>query len=176
MSDIASEDMGPWLSDSDLDFVRRKVPMLYVDVVPVRTNEQGEVESIGLLLCGKDEGITRALVSGRVLYHEAIRDALVRHLEKDLGPMCLAQIPPTVTPFTIAEYFPTPGYAKYDERQHAVSLCYVIPVMGECNPSADMLDVSWFTPGEVRTRELQAEMSKSHAQILRQALAHVGHA
>ncbi|WP_259365217.1 NUDIX hydrolase family protein [Flaviflexus equikiangi] len=174
MSDIASGDMGPWLSPEDLEFVRRKVPMVYVDVVPIRTDEVGRVESIGLLLEAQNDGISRALVTGRVLYHESIREAIARHLEKDLGPMSLPQLPPSIAPFTVAEYFPTPGADKFDERQHAVSLCYIVPMLGECDPAADTLEVTWFTPGEVRTPELQAEMSESHAQILRQALGHMG--
>ena len=174
MSEIASEDMGPWLSPEELEFVRRKVPMVYVDIVPVRTDESGQVESIGLLLEAQDDGISRALVTGRVLFHETVREAIVRHLEKDLGPVALPQLSPSIQPFTIAEYFPTPGSGKYDERQHAVSLCYIVPVMGECGPAADTLEVTWFTPGEVRTPELQAEMNESLAQILRQALGQMG--
>ena len=166
--------MGPWLSPDELDFVRRKVPMVYVDVVAVRTDEVGNVESVGLLLEAQNDGISRALISGRVLFHETVREAISRHLEKDLGPMALPQLPACVTPFTIAEYFPTPGADKFDERHHAVSLCYIVPVLGECNPAADTLEVTWFSPGELRTPELQAEMRPSHAQILRQALAHLG--
>ena len=77
--------------------------MVYVDVVPVRTDERGEVESIGLLLGAQDEGISRFLVSGRVLFHETIREAISRHIEKDLGPMSLPQLPQNVVPFTVAE-------------------------------------------------------------------------
>ena len=50
----------------------------------------------------------------------------------------------------------------------------MIPVLGETNPSADMLELSWFTPGEVKTPELQSEMSSSHAQVLRQGLGYLG--
>lgn len=165
--------MGPWLSPDELEFVRRKVPMVYVDVVPVRTDERGEVESVGLLLGAQDDGISRALVSGRVLFHESIREAIARHIEKDLGPMSLPQLPQTIIPFTIAEYFPTPGSEMFDERHHAVSLCYIVPVLGECDPAADTLDVNWFTPGELKTPELQDEMTQSHARILRQAIAYL---
>ena len=93
----------------ELEFVRRKVPMVYVDIVPVRTDESGQVESIGLLLEAQDDGISRALVTGRVLFHETVREAIVRHLEKDLGPVALPRVSPSIQPFTIAEYFPTPG-------------------------------------------------------------------
>lgn len=175
VSDIASGDMGPWLSPEDLEFVRRKVPMLYVDIVPVRTSAVGEVEGIGLVLCAQGEGITRTLVSGRVLFHEPLRAAIARHIEKDLGPMALPQLPPTLLPFTVIEYFPTPGSDMHDDRQHAVSLCYIVPVAGECSPGHDTLEMGWFTPGEVLTAELQSEMSESHARLMRIALAHLGY-
>ena len=77
---------------------------------------------------GRDAGLGRALVSGRVLYHERVRSALLRHIEKDLGPLALPRLPVSPQPFTIAEYFPTPGVtAFHDPRQHAVSLAYVVP-------------------------------------------------
>lgn len=78
-----------WLSREDLDQAREKLPILYVDLVPVRVDERGTVTGIGLLLRVNEDGrITRELVSGRVLHHERLRDA-IRHVEKDLGPMAL---------------------------------------------------------------------------------------
>ena len=175
MSEIASDDMGPWLSPEELEFVRRKVPILYVDIVPIHLNDLGELDSVGLLLTAGDDGISRSIVSGRVLFHESIHDALTRHIEKDLGLMALPQLPPVLAPITIGEYFPTPGEKLYDSRQHAVSLVYAIPMAGDCAPESDALEFSWFTPAEVLTRELQAEMLPSHAQILRRVLAQLGH-
>lgn len=39
MSEIDSDAIGPWLPPEDLRFVREKVPMVYVDIVPVRLDE-----------------------------------------------------------------------------------------------------------------------------------------
>ncbi len=176
MSEIDSADMGPWLPPEELEFVRRKVPMTYVDIVPVRLDEVGALEAVGMLLCVSADTIVRTFPSGRILFHETIRDALVRHVEKDLGPMSLPQIPACVAPFTVGEYFPTPGEGWHDPRQHAVSLAYIIPMQGDCNPGTDSLEFTWFTPGEARTPELQAEMNQGHANLLRQALAVMGQA
>src|SRR6476661_4476535 len=97
-----------WLSGEEMDAARERLPILYVDAVPVRVDEHGTVTKVGLLLrVGSDGQIKRALVSGRVLYHERVRAALLRHLEKDLGPLALPRIPPAPQPFTVAEYFPT---------------------------------------------------------------------
>ena len=113
-----------WLAPEELDAARERLPILYIDAIPVRVDVHGQVTSVGLLLRATAQGeITRALVSGRVLYKERVRDALLRHLEKDLGPLALPRVPISPQPFTIAEYFPEPGVTPFhDPRQHAVSL------------------------------------------------------
>src|SRR5919107_2049816 len=134
MTDVTTATEAGWLSREEMDSARERLPILYVDVVPVRVDVHGTVTSVGLLLrAGEDGQIKRALVSGRVLYHERIRVALIRHIEKDLGPLALPRIPPAPQPFTIAEYFPTHGITPFhDRRQQAVSLAYVVPVEGDC--------------------------------------------
>ncbi|WP_067975881.1 NUDIX hydrolase family protein [Nocardiopsis trehalosi] len=165
-----------WLSREELDAARERLPILYVNAVPVRVDDSGAVTKVGLLLrVGPDGSISRALVSGRVLYHERVRDALMRHLEKDLGPVALPRIPASPQPFTIAEYFPTPGVTPFhDPRQHAVSLAYIVPVAGDCQPRQDALDLVWFTPEEAVGPDVQVEMAGGQGALLRQALAHVG--
>jgi ADP-ribose pyrophosphatase YjhB (NUDIX family) len=165
-----------WLPPQDIARVRASVPLLYVDAVPVRVDDSGDVVAVGLLLRVTPEGVmSRALVSGRVMYHERVRDALLRHIEKDLGPMALPQIPSSPQPFTIAEYFPTPGVTPYhDPRQHAVSLAYVVPVTGDCRPQQDALDLAWLTPEEAVSQAVQVEMNGGQGLLLRQAMAHVG--
>lgn len=167
-----------WLSRDDMDAARDRLPILYVNAIPVRTDDSGSVTSVGLLWRATDDGaISRALVAGRVLFHERVRDALLRHLEKDLGPVALPQVPASPQPFTVAEYFPTPGTtAFHDQRQHAVALAYVVPVTGDCRPRQDALDLVWFTPEEAVSPDVQQEMNGGQGVLLRQALAHVGHA
>jgi len=75
------------LTPETLAGLRAQLPLVYVDAVPVRVDDSGDVVAVGLLLRMGPRGLTRSLVSGRVLYHERIRDALLRHLEKDLGPV-----------------------------------------------------------------------------------------
>lgn len=168
--------LSSWLSADDLEQARERLPMVYVDAVPVRVDEHGRVRHIGLLLRGRPDGsISRAVVSGRVLYGERIRDALMRHIEKDLGPMALPRIPASPTPFTVAEYFPDPEVSGFhDPRQHAVSLVYVVPVAGDCQPSQDALDLVWVTPHEAVSQNVRAEMTGGQDLLVRLALAHVG--
>ncbi|MFD4526128.1 NUDIX hydrolase family protein [Streptomyces sp. NPDC058470] len=165
-----------WLSTDDLELARARMPILYVEAVPVRVDDNGEVTSIGLLLrIGPEGTVSRALVSGRVLHHERVRDALMRHLEKDLGPVALPRVPASPQPFTVAEYFPTQGTTPFhDPRQHAVSLAYIVPVAGDCRPRQDALDLVWFSPEEASSPVVQNEMPGGQGVLLKQALAHVG--
>ena len=172
----SAEDNPGWLTDIELEAARRRLPMLYVEAVPVVTDGSGQVTSIGVLLRSTPLGeITRTLISGRVRYGETIRDALFRHLENDLGPMAFPLLPPSPTPFTVAEYFPLPGVSAYhDDRQHAVSLVFVVPVTGTCEPRQDALEVTWFSPEEAASDALAGEMEGGRGTLLRHALAHLG--
>lgn len=163
-----------WLSPHELEQARERLPMVYVDAVPVRTDAHGGVTEVGLLLRAMPDGtISRAVVSGRVLYGERVRDALMRHLEKDLGPMALPQVPPSPQPFTVVEYFPDPGVTGFsDPRQHAVALAFIVPVAGDCAPSQDALDLVWVSPDEVASMAFQSEMSGGQGRLVRMALAH----
>ncbi|MGF3057059.1 NUDIX hydrolase family protein [Microbacterium sp. YY-01] len=172
-----SDDTNPaWLSELELAEARRRLPMLYVEAIPVRTDGEGQVTQVGVLLRATELGeITRTIVSGRVRFGETVRDALFRHLENDLGPMAFPLLPPAPTPFTIAEYFPIPGVtAFHDDRQHAVSLAFVVPVTGTCEPRQDALEVSWFSPSDAASDALAAEMEGGRGTLVRQALAHLG--
>lgn len=176
MTEIVTEPGSVWLTREELDAARERLPILYVDAVPVRVDETGTLTAVGLLLRVTGHGdISRALVSGRVLYYERVRAALLRHLEKDLGPLALPRLPTSPQPFAIAEYFPTPGVTPFhDPRQHAVSLAFVVPVEGDCEPQQDALELTWFTPEEAADARLQAEMAGGQGTLLRQALAYCG--
>jgi ADP-ribose pyrophosphatase YjhB (NUDIX family) len=174
MTRIESQSGSSWLTREELDAARERLPILYVDIVPVRADEG--VTAVGLLLRVTGHGqISRALVSGRVLYHERVRSAMLRHIEKDLGPLALPRLPLSPQPFTIAEYFPTPGVtAFHDPRQHAVSLAFVVPVDGDCAPQQDALELTWFSPAQAVDPALLTEMAGGQGTLLRQALAYVG--
>jgi len=134
------------------------------------------VTQVGILLRATPMGeITRTIVSGRVRYGETVRDALFRHLENDLGPMAFPLLPPQPTPFTVAEYFPIPGVSAFhDDRQHAVSLAYVVPVTGTCEPRQDALELTWMEPAEAASDALAAEMEGGRGTLVRLGLASVG--
>ncbi len=164
-----------WLSDEELAETRRRLPLLYVEAVPVRVDGLGRVTEVGTLLRANDGEFTRTLVSGRVMYGETVRDALFRHLEKDLGPMAFPLLPASPLPFTVAEYFPWPSASQFmDARQHAVSLAFVVPITGTCEPRQDALEVTWMRPAEAASESITSDMEGGRGALLRAALASVG--
>lgn len=165
-----------WLAPDELEVVRSQVPMVYVEAVPVRVDSVGQVTHVGLLLRVRPDGsLSRTVVSGRVLHGELVRAALLRNLEKDLGAVALPRVPPAPAPFTVVEYFPDPEVTGFhDPRHHAVSLAFVVPVDGDCQPSQQSLDLAWLTPEEIAEPTVLTEMSGGHDRLVRMALAHVG--
>ena len=176
MNNTAVDTEGAWFEPSRISELRRRLPIPYVDIVPVRTDTDGTISQVGLLLRASGTGrIVRAIVSGRVLVHETLREAIARNVEKDLGPIALPRIPVAPQPFTVAEYFPTPGQSLFtDPRQHAISLAYIVPVDGETAPQEDALDLAWCSVTELLDSGMLEEMEGGHDIIVRRALAHGG--
>lgn len=162
-----------WLPSDQIDRLRKEMPIAYVQVVPVHTDELGRVEQIGTLLhVAEDGSVERTIIAGRVLYHETLREAIARNITKDLGEMAIPQLPTSLTPFTVAEFFPTPGVSPYfDPRQHAIALCYVVPVPGDCKPQDATLDVEWSNPDGDEIDEVIKQMANGQGEIVRRAIA-----
>lgn len=176
MSDTTETTPG-WLSTDELETARARMPILYVEAVPVRVDDSGQVISIGLLLrIGPDGTVSRTLVSGRVLHHERIRDALLRHLEKDLGPVALPRVPPpssrSPSPSTSPQWVSARTTIRASTPCPSPTSC---PWPHDCQPRQDALDLVWFSPQEAASQAVQSEMPGGHGVLLKQALGHVGH-
>lgn len=165
-----------WLERSQIERIRRSVPILYVEIVPVHTDQMGRVTHIGTLLQASDDGsIERTLIAGRVLFHETLREAIARNVSKDLGEIAIPSLPPSLQPFTVAEFFPTPGVSEfYDPRQHAVAMCYVVPIPGDCRPQDETLDVEWIDVHDPNLESIISQMPYGHGRIVERALAWMG--
>ena len=165
-----------WLDPADINRARSQMPIAYVELVPVRTDEFGRVAQVGSLLRVTDDGsVERALISGRVLFHETLREAIARNVAKDLGDIALPVLPLNLQPFTVAEFFPTPGLSEYfDPRQHAIALCYVVPIAGDCRPQDETLDVEWVDPHSDMLDTFLEQMTNGHDRIVRKALEYCG--
>ena len=165
-----------WLGSEEINRVRGEMPIAYICVVPVCTDEFGRIVQIGSLLHVTDDGsVERALISGRVLFHETLREAIARNISKDLGDLALPVLPVSPQPFTVAEFFPTPGVSEYfDPRQHAIALCYVIPIAGDCHPQDETLDVEWVDPHDDKLSIFLQQMCNGHGRIVQAALQWAG--
>lgn len=171
---VRTPDPNPgWLDETELTAARARLPMIYVEAIPVRLDDYGRVVEVGLLYRADTSGNFRySFVSGRVLYMQSIRDTLMTHLEKDLGTLAMPQLPITLQPFTVAEYFPYASSSGLtDDRQHAVALCYVVPVRGDTHPRQDALDVAWMTPEQALSPEITNEFEGGRGKLVTQALA-----
>ena len=149
--------------------------MVYVDAVPVRVDSIGEVTHIGLLLRAMADGtISRALVTGRVVFGERIRHALLRHLEKDLGPMALP------ASRRIRHHSPLPNTSRTRRSPATTTLVSMQSAWRTSSRSTarrllpPMRSTWWVTPEEAMSPEVIAEMTGGHDRLLRLALGHTG--
>lgn len=68
----------------------------------------------------------------------------------------------------MAKFFPTPGLSEYyDPCQHAIVLCYVVPIAGNCKPQDEMLDVEWVDPKSDVMNTSAARTVNDHGRIMR---------
>jgi len=112
MSSTRTPDPTPgWLSDEELAEIRHRLPLLYVEAVPVRLDGMGEVTEVGLLLRVSNEGaITRALVSGRVMFGENFAGCALSPSGKRFRPYGLPQLPPSPNARPRCRVFPFPRF------------------------------------------------------------------
>ena len=166
-----------WLSDIELAEARRRLPILYVEAIPVRTDGLGAVTEVGILLRATPLGeMTRTIVSGRVRYGETVRDALFRHLENDLGPMAFPLLPPAAGAVHRRGVLPdaravAPSTTTGSTPCRSRSSC---PVTGTCEPRQDALEVTWMPPAEAASDALAAEMEGGRGTLVRLGMASVG--
>ncbi len=178
MPSVRTPDPNPgWLPEFQLEETRARVPILYVEAIPVQIDDLGRVDRIGVLLRGSASTgeLNHSFISGRVLHGESVRSALMRNLEKDLGPTAFPQLSADIVPFTVAEYFPLPGLSPlHDSRQHAVALVYIVPVAGECAPRQDALELTWMSPEDISDPRVLDDFDGGRGFLVKQALAHLG--
>ncbi len=176
MSSTRTPDPNPgWLSDDELAEIRQRLPLLYVEGVPVRLDGMGNVSEVGLLLRVSSEGsIARALVAGRVMFGETVRDALFRHLEKDLGPMAFPQIPRHRNQLISPSTFPI--------REPSIKTIASTPCLWSMsfrsrervNPDRTLWSSPGSAPEQATSHEVLVEMEGGRGSLVKAALASVG--
>ena len=50
----------------------------------------------------------------------------------------------------------------------------MVPVEGDCVPQQDALELTWFTPEEIREPAVLAELADGQSVLLLRAFAHLG--
>ncbi len=144
------------LDDATWRLCQASVPILCVDVVPLRLDARGAIVAIGLIrrpTAIAAEGERWMTIGGRLRRGERIADAIEREVREALGPAARVDVPAVPVPAALAEYMPgTRDDGPFDPRQHAVGLTYAIAVEGEIRVGGEATDFRWFEPDELPTR------------------------
>lgn len=146
-----------WLSDETWHAIQSSVPIVCVDLVPVRLDPVGAVSAVGLIrrhLPGTRE-VVWCVLGGRINYGETLRSAVSRHVESTLSGATF-ELPADPQPAYVFQWFPSPrddeGVAYgIDPRRHSVGLCFVVPMSGEpvVVEGGEALELGWFNPTEI---------------------------
>jgi ADP-ribose pyrophosphatase YjhB (NUDIX family) len=147
--------------------LKRLVPILCVDLLPINANDDGLVGLVRRR--GAQPGEKGwAMVGGRVYRNEPVEDAVLRHLVDALGDRVTLRSQPLIGP-VVAEYFPHRQPDRlWDPRQHAVSLTYVARVWGDPVPQGEALGFDWF-PGDALPNA--SSWVYGHDRVVRRILA-----
>ena len=138
--------MSLWLSESEWQEAERNLPILCVDVMPLRLDKDHSKIQIGLILRETPhQGRRWCLIGGRVLRGEILFKAIQRQWIDALGESL--PFGEVINNFPqIVEYRPDalPG-RPHDPRKHAVSATYEFWTDGEGHPQGEeAIDFKWF--------------------------------
>ena len=139
------------LDEDDWLWVSGRLPIVCVDILPVRRTGGGGVADIGLILRESPMGLRWCQLGGRILYRELVSDAVARHMKDSLSGWEHAAI--SSEPYFVNQYFPQerPGMGV-DPRKHAVALCFLaeFPLPVTVAPRGEeALDFRWFANGDL---------------------------
>lgn len=150
--------------------VQRTMPIVCVDLLPVRYTAEGQVE-IGLITRRSTDGKRDALamVGGRVLHGELLQEAIARHVHCTLGPDISWAAVALDHPDAVAEYAPRPrDRQRSDPRQHAIALTWRLELHGEPRPCGEARAFDWFQASAMPSAD---RFIPGHGGTVRQLLA-----
>jgi hypothetical protein len=160
MEDVFVTSSDGWLDESMWDMIQGAVPIVCVDLVPVRRRTLSEGHEVGLIrrhtpFAGK---IAWCQVGGRVHRGETIRDSLLRHLHGTLSGVRV-DLPSDPQPGYVMQWFPVlppsePAAGVWyglDPRRHAVALSFGVEIGGDPIPvpGGEAMEFSWFAAEEL---------------------------
>jgi ADP-ribose pyrophosphatase YjhB (NUDIX family) len=146
-----------WISDATWEAIQSSVPIVCVDLFPVRICAAGSVSAVGLIrrpMPGSDE-IVWCPIGGRINHGEPLRAAVLRHLSSTLTGADV-DLPLDPQPSYVFQWFPSSRDDEgvtygIDPRRHSVGLCFLVPVAGEPAVVAggEALEFGWFDVTEL---------------------------
>jgi ADP-ribose pyrophosphatase YjhB (NUDIX family) len=136
-----------WIPEEEYVAITRRVPIVCVDVLPLRAKPN---PAIGLIFRDTyDGGRGWCLVGGAVLHNEPLLDAVQRHVSTTLGQEVSLQ-ESTLELVDVIQYFSEPNIGEfYDPRKHAVALTYIAELNGPVVPKGEALKFQWFAIEEL---------------------------
>lgn len=158
-----------WLTDEDYAWARGRLPIACVDVLVFRDAPSGR--ELGLIVREAAAGRRGyALIGGRVLHGELLREALERHVALTLGDhVRLGPVDPS-RPLGAFEYFPDGRDGLVDPDKHAVALTYAALLEGTPEARGEAVGFEWFAPDRVPAVD---EFLFGHGRVVRQLLGDV---
>ncbi len=161
-----------WLSFGDWRWIQGVLPIVCVDVLPIRRSSQG-VEAVGLILRETPHQVRRwCTIGGRLLYGESLPEAVKRQVRETLGPRACTAPAPAVRPTYVAQYSPrrTEVFCL-GPRQHAAGLTYCLELDGYIEPQGEALSFQWFAIKAIPWKEIGFDQD----WVIRACLAELGH-
>lgn len=143
--------MNPHLSDDVWALVQSAVPVVCVDIVPVRRTDIGVEVGLIRRLFADDGRPVWCHLGGRVRHGETTDEAVARHVAETLvgAHVSLGEDP---QPHHVMQWFPPalkhgPTYGD-DPRKHAVSLCWAIDLGHDLavRPGGEGSALRWLAP------------------------------
>ena len=123
----------PMLSAALWATVQDSVPILCVDIVPVRRDPEGNVTDVGFIRRAAPFGDEPVWchVGGRANLGESLAEAITRHLTETLGAHAGVDVGSDPQPHYVMQYFRQARLGDslrsgWDPRKHAVALTFVI--------------------------------------------------
>ena len=166
-----------WLSDATWDAIQSSVPIVCVDLFPVRISADGSISAVGLIrrVMPESDSLVWCPIGGRINHGETLRAAVFRHLSSTIRGG-VVDIPADPQPAYVFQWFSSPrddeGVAYgLDPRRHSVGLCFVVPVDGEpvVVDEGEALEFAWFDLAEIEG--IADQVWPGTIQAVRRALA-----
>lgn len=140
-----------YLSDNDYSLVTASVPIICVDILPVRKVESGKWQ-VGLIqrATGSQKG-KLTILGGRIYHSESIEGSISRHLKTDLQINNFAYFENLSDdkPFMVQQYFQAESSDShvygFDPTKHALALTYLLKISETPKPVQEASDFFWIS-------------------------------